>query len=73
MNQKQTIALIAMFAAIIGVFLIPNVALAKKSHHHSSEDDGSISSPHPRLVLLDQIVILIAQLVYPQHTVPFMV
>jgi hypothetical protein len=45
MSQKQTIALIAMFAAIIGVFLIPTIALAKK-HHHSSEDDGSIS-PSP--------------------------
>jgi hypothetical protein len=31
-----------MFAAIIGIFLTSNVALAKK--HHSSEDDGSIST-----------------------------
>jgi hypothetical protein len=42
MSQKQTIALLAMVAAIIGVFLIPNGALAKKSHHHSS-DDGDTS------------------------------
>jgi hypothetical protein len=45
MRQKQTILLIAMFATTIGVFLTPNVAWAKK-HHHSSEDDGSIS-PSP--------------------------
>jgi hypothetical protein len=32
-----------MFAAIVSVFLIPNVVLAKKSHHDSS-DDGDISS-----------------------------
>jgi hypothetical protein len=43
MNQKQIMVLIAIFAAIIGVFLIPTVALAKKSHHQSS-DDGDISS-----------------------------
>jgi hypothetical protein len=55
MNQKQTIVLIAMFAAIIGVFFIPNVALAKKSHHQSSDDgDISSSSSPPRLLFLEQ-------------------
>ena len=36
-----------MFAAIIGVFLIPNIALAKKSHQHSSDDGDISSSPSP--------------------------
>jgi hypothetical protein len=38
--------IVAIFAAIIGVFLIPNAALAKK-HHHSSDDDTSTSSSSP--------------------------
>jgi hypothetical protein len=36
-----------MFAAIIDVFLIPNIALAKKSHQHSSDDGDISSSPSP--------------------------
>lgn len=45
MSQKQTIALLVMFSAIVGVFLVPNVALAKKSHHSSDSSPPPSASP----------------------------
>jgi hypothetical protein len=49
-NRYTTVALIATililgFATIAGAFLIPDIALAKKSKHNSDDDDTPSSSP----------------------------